>query len=128
MVSIMKSIVFLFLVAIVGNAAAQSSTYLQPGTDHYSNLDRWETLSGRLSDSLFHSNKVILRKEAVAFVEKNLSDSSGVKRSRVDIANLRELRRENHEFADAHGEENFGKHGWGIFYHNPYDFVSGYFS
>ncbi len=124
MVSIMKSIVFLFLVAIVGNAAAQSSTYLQPGTDHYSNLDRWETLSGRLSDSLFLSNKVILRKEAVAFVEKNLSDSSGVKRSRVDIANLRELRRENHEFADARSEENFGKHGWGIFYHNPYDFVS----
>ena len=126
MVKIFRSIAFTALaVSLFGRVSGQSSTYLQLGTDNYNDLDRWETLSGRLSDSLYLSNKPLLRKEAIGFVEQNLSDSSGVKLSRVDLANIREMKNESHEFVTSSADDGYtSEHDVGIFYRHPYDFAS----
>jgi len=92
----------LFIVA----AAGAQTTFLPLGGEGYHNLDRWETMSGRLCDSLANGDKPESRRNAVHFVQSmgNNSDS-GMQRkvSLIDQYNMQQMVSESGEWA---GDEN----------------------
>ena len=103
-------IAFLFICVY----ASAQTTYLPLGSDDYLLLDRMETRSGRLCDSLRLSDKGESRKNAVNFLEMmsvvtHDSDDSGnlipgPKYSKIDMYNMRQMKSENGEWApDEHG-------------------------
>ena len=93
------------------------TTYLPLGSDDYLLLDRMETRSGRLCDSLRLSDKAESRKNAVSFLEMATAtgtdgDDSGNaqpahKYSKIDLYNMRQMIGENGEW--AHDENGFIK-------------------
>ncbi|MBC7555120.1 MAG: hypothetical protein H7257_14220 [Taibaiella sp.] len=119
----------LLIVAILSAVCAGAqSTYLQIGSDNYLLLDRMETLSGRLCDSLRVNSKGESRKSAVNYVEhvsKAIADSIDSSRySSIDRYNMRQLISESGEWAgDEHGEIK-SKHSWfNALYKNQYNMV-----
>ena len=105
------------------------TTYLPLGTDDYLLLDRLETRSGRLCDSLRLSMKGESRKNAVQFLEMmtdRANDSSNSapknKYSKVDLYSMRQMISENGEWASD--ENGFIKSKHPIFrkiYKDQYD-------
>jgi hypothetical protein len=107
----------LLLASLTFAAAANAqTTFLPLGSDNYHNLDRWETLTGRFSDSLNLGSKGEQRRSAVRFVEsmgaRSASDSiaeiaGDAKMQRnisgIDEYNMQQLISESGEWA---GDEN----------------------
>ncbi|GAA4464263.1 hypothetical protein GCM10023093_14210 [Nemorincola caseinilytica] len=90
-----------------GIAAAQT-TFLRLGSDGYHNIDRWETLNGRLCDSLANGDKPESRRNVVRFIERisHPGDTAlGLYRhmSDVDRYNMQQMVSESGEWA---GDEN----------------------
>ncbi len=117
----------LLLLLLVATYSFAQTTYLPLGSDDYLLLDRLETRSGRLSDSLSLNNKAESRKEAVNFLEMiSAKDSTDKTRySTIDIYNMRQMLSENGEW--AHSDDAFikSKHPlFKTFYRTPYDMVS----
>lgn len=97
--------------ALAGAAKAQT-TFLPLGSDNYHNLDRWETLNGRFSDSLNLGSKGEQRRSAVRFVESlgaratndSIAEIAGGERmqrsiSGIDEYNMQQLISESGEWA-----------------------------
>ncbi len=64
-----KKVAFLFAITACALSARGQVTFLPLGSEGYHNLDRWETLTGRLSDSLTNGDKPESRRNAVYFIE-----------------------------------------------------------
>jgi hypothetical protein len=103
---------FLFVVL----SATAQTTFLPLGTENYHNLDRWETLSGRLCDSLANGDKPESRRNAIHFIESigarhdsgsvvEIVDNPKMQRniSGVDHYNMQQMVNESGEWA---GDEN----------------------
>lgn len=65
----LKKALLLSAGSLIALAASAQTTFLPLGSDGYHHLDRWETLNGRLCDSLFNGNKPESRRNAVRFIE-----------------------------------------------------------
>ncbi len=104
------------------------TTYLPLGSDDYLLLDRLETKSGRLCDSLVLSDKAESRKNAVNYLEHlsmPIVDSfDSAHFSKVDLYNMRQMISENGEWAPDEKGEIASKHPiFRTFYKNQYNFV-----
>lgn len=99
---IKKALLLLSCCASTISVYAQT-TYLNMGSDAYHTMDRVETLSGRLSDSLRLNDKLESRKNAVYFAEGALEKAADTTAksylSRLDKHNLQQLISESGEWA-----------------------------
>lgn len=95
-----KAYLFSALVFTMLKAAAQT-TYIPMGSDNYLLLDRLETKSGKLCDSLNLSDKMESRMHAVKFLEKIQNDTANAGRySKIDKFNLQNMIGENGEWTE----------------------------
>ncbi len=123
----------LFLAFVVGNSFAQT-TMLPLGTEDEHLLDRLETRSGRLCDSLALWDRPESRRNAVNFLEyiksknKNTSTARDTQSaqwlSAIDRYNIDQMISENGEWAPKDEETIDSKHPWfRFFYKKQYDLV-----
>lgn len=121
-----KGYLFSALLAGAVTAGAQT-TYIPMGSDNYLLMDRLETRSGRLCDTLNLTDKLESRKNAVEFlqmIQAQQGDSAFAKRySKIDQYNLQQMISENGEWTP--GEDGFikSKHPlWRKIYKDQYNF------
>lgn len=90
--------------ALTALGARAQTTYIPMGSDDYLFLDRLETRSGRLCDSLNLSGKMEGRRNAVQFMQKiqaDAADSGHANRySKIDLYNAKQMISENGEWTD----------------------------
>ena len=111
---------------LVINICFAQTTFLPIGSDDYLLLDRLETRSGRLCDSLALGDKPESRKNAVHFLETiQSSDSSkpiGI--SKIDRYNMTQMISENGEWTPNEDGAIDSKKSWSnTFYTKQYDFA-----
>jgi len=104
------------------------TTYLPLGSDDYNYLDKLETRSGRLCDSLQLSDKAESRKNAVNFLEMIQTRADDTSQhfhlSGRDRYNIRQMISENGEWtADENGAIDSKRPWFHTFYKKQYDFV-----
>lgn len=111
----LKKALLLSSASFIAIAANAQTTFLKLGSDAYHNLDRWETLNGRLCDTLANGDKPESRRNAIRFVESlgKKMDSGTVttlelsafdnQMSSVDYYNMQQMISESGEWA---GDEN----------------------
>ena len=103
--------------------AGAQTTFLPLGTENYHTLDRLETMSGRLSDTLRLQAKGESRRNAVRFLETITKDSSSVKLSSIDKYNAEQMISESGEWAADENGAIDSKHPWfNTFYKKQYNF------
>ncbi len=114
--------------------AGAQTTFLQLGSEGYHNLDRWETLSGRLCDSLSNGDKPESRRNIVHFLESlvHKQDTGSIyelsrpelrgKLSTIDYYNMTQLRSESGEWAsDENGTLRSKRSILNTFYKTQYN-------
>jgi hypothetical protein len=103
-----KSILFSATIITVFAAKAQT-TFLPLGSEGYHNLDRWETLTGRLCDSLANGDKPESRRNVVHFINAITGNSdtgvvavSGARKgmSAIDDYNMQQMVSESGEWTE----------------------------
>ncbi len=109
----MKRLYTLGLALIVGHLASGQVTYIPIGSDDHYNLDRLQTLQGKLSNNLRLDNQGVSRKDAVSFLEDLLTATVNDKKihlSRADKYNLSQMIAENAEWAKEEKTYEPSKH------------------
>jgi len=109
------------------------TTFLPLGSEDYHVLDRIETLSGRLSDSISNGDKPESRKNAVNYIENLQSGQKATtsnntapkaKLSNIDLYNMQQMISENGEWTPNSEGAIASKHPWfHTFYTRQYDFI-----
>lgn len=129
----LKKAIFFSGMALSAMAATAQTTFLQLGSEGYHNLDRWETMSGRLSDTLANGAKPESRRNIVRFLEGagaatadttdgGMSFRNGL--SSIDRYNMSQMISESGEWtADENGHQDAKKSIFNTFYKKQYDFV-----
>ena len=120
---------FIFTACIAG----AQTTFLPLGSEDYRILDRIETLSGRLSDTVANVDKPISRRSAIRFIEglqDNMSDTlpTGAalraRYSSIDLYNMQQMMSESSEWTRTEEGAVDSKRSWfNTFYKKQYDFV-----
>lgn len=114
-----------------GIAGAQT-TFLRLGSDGYHNIDRWETLNGRLCDSLANGDKPEARRNIVHFIERiSPRQDTGVVPiglhrylSDIDNYNMQQMVSESGEWAgDENGAINSKHPILNAFYKKQYNMI-----
>ncbi len=106
------------------NSLTAQTTYLPLNTEDYHTLDRLETRSGRLSDSLFLSTKPTMRNRAVQFLEQQRENARFIGLNATDRYNINQLISENGEWTKDEEGAMDSKHPWfNTFYKKQYDFI-----
>jgi len=101
--------------------ARAQTTFLPLGSDDYHLLDRLETMSGRLSDTLCQTDKPESRKRTIAFLQQ--SDTANKALSAVDRYDMQQMISENGEWtADGNGAIDSKHPVFNTFYKKQYDF------
>ena len=139
-----KACLLLLLTAMSYNYVFAQNTFLTLGSEDYYLLDRLETLSGRLCDSIAVGDKPETRRNAYNFLEsvngkKMITDKYGElipdpadtvpgelqkRLSRIDKYNIQQMRSENGEWAQDQEGAIYSKHPvLTYFYQRQYDFV-----
>lgn len=119
-----KKLFFLFILISGSYPVFAQSTYLPINTEDHQLLDRLETRSGRLCDSLCLSQQPESRKNAVNFIEMQLAKDSNAALSLKDRYNMEQMISENGEWAQGGDGAITSKHPWfHTFYNKQYDFV-----
>jgi len=120
---------------LVINLCSAQTTFIPLGSDDYLLMDRLETRSGRLCDSLALGDKPESRKNAVHFLEtiraNNNDDTTqdggtpSIKSiSNIDRYNINQMISENGEWTPDENGAIDSKHSWfNTFYKKQYDFV-----
>ncbi|MGN6568103.1 MAG: hypothetical protein ACTHJ0_09130, partial [Flavipsychrobacter sp.] len=119
-----KAILLSLILTVITQTLIAQTTYLPLNTEDYHVLDRLETRSGRLSDSLFLFNKPEMRSRAVDFLEQQGDNARYIGLSAIDRSNISRMISENGEWTpDENGAED-SKHPWfNTFYQKQFDFV-----
>ncbi|MFI5196855.1 MAG: hypothetical protein ACHQD8_07175 [Chitinophagales bacterium] len=128
----------MLLILIAGiNACFGQTTFLPLGSEDYHVLDRLETISGRLCDSIANGDKPETRRNVVSFLEnvksannpdkmKPAQDGTKPKTSRlskIDRYNMEQMISESGEWAPKESETINSKYPWfHTFYNKQYDF------
>ncbi|HXS37167.1 MAG TPA: hypothetical protein VN721_10735 [Flavipsychrobacter sp.] len=120
-----KKAIYLLLITIAFTQTAFSqSTYLPLNTQDNDLLDRLETRSGRLSDSLFLVAKPISREKAVDFLLQQQEDARYTGLSSIDRYNIRLMISENGEWTPDGNGAISSRHSWfNTFYTKQADFA-----
>ena len=127
-----KAVLLSCLVFSVHIGFAQT-TFLTPGSEDYQVLDRLETMSGRLCDSLANGDKPESRRNAVHFLEtinarnKPATGDNAPKSnlSPIDRYNLAQMISESGEWVPNQQGALDSKHPWfKTFYKKQYDFIN----
>ena len=118
-----KALLFSVLALTMFRATAQT-TYIPMGSDNYLLLDRLETRSGKLCDSLSLGDKMESRMHAVQFLEKIQGDTANAGRySKIDMFNLQQMIGENGEWTQDENGFIKSKHPlFGKIYKDRYNF------
>ena len=131
-----KALLLLLLTGSIDVCVGQT-TFLPLGSEDYHVLDRLETMSGRLCDSLANGDKPESRRNAVNFLEKikaqndvtkskpNSDGTPSIKDrlSKIDRYNMVQMISESGEWAPTEAETINSKHPWfHTFYNKQYDF------
>jgi hypothetical protein len=120
---IKKTTCFLFLFIISRVVSFGQVTYLPLNTDDNLLLDRLETRSGRLSDTLNLSNKQESRERAVEFLLQQ-QNASATSVSKIDQYNIAQKISESGEWTGNENGAIDSKHPWfHTFYKKQYDFI-----
>jgi len=141
----MRKVCLLFLFVLSFCFAGAQSTFLPINSEDHLLLDRLETRSGRLCDSIAMGDQAELRKNAVNFLvslRSNSTDSPGITKpgiSKIDLYNLEQMISENGEWAPPYKTGKLinyvseivnpdgaldSRHQWlGPVYAKQYDFV-----
>lgn len=112
------------------------TTFLPIGSEDMHVLDRLETLSGKLGDTIFNGDKPESRKNAVYFIESILAEQKNdsakvadtiaekpIKLSQTDQYNITQMISENGEWTPKGTGAIYSKHPWlDAFYVKQYDF------
>lgn len=127
-----KALLLAPLVLIINFCGAQT-TFLPLGSEDYHILDRLETLSGGLSDTVINSDKPESRRNAMRFIEHlqghiNDTTTAGASLSRhfnsIDHYNMRQMISENSEWTKNEEGAIDSKTPWfNTFYKKQYDFI-----
>jgi hypothetical protein len=128
----LKKAYFVFALLCSVNVSFAQTTFLPLGSEDYNILDRLETLSGRLCDSLAGGDRPESRRNAVNFLEnlkaknKNtITDPAKAPRSwmsNIDRYNLDQMISESGEWAPNENETIDSKHPWfNTFYKKQYN-------
>jgi hypothetical protein len=116
-------------------ASFAQTTFLPAGSEDEHLLDRLETLSGKLCDSLATGDKPESRRNAVNFLEnikyrthpqsgKDSTGPSPIKLSSIDVYNMNQMISENGEWAPKDNETYDSKRAWfNFFYKKQYDLI-----
>lgn len=116
------TLIIIFLAFFSLHGTCQSGL-LPIGTEDHYLLDRLETRSGRLCDSIACGDQSETRKNAVQFLENIRSHRVANTLSRTDDYNLRRMISENGEWA-ADSETMVSRRPWlKTFYQTPSDFI-----
>jgi len=113
------------------------TTFLPLGSEDYNVLDRLETRSGRLCDSLAMGDKPESRRNAINFLENlrgfSIANVNGVSQaittptaslSSIDLYNMEQMLSESGEWAPDENGALASKHSWfNTFYKRQYDFA-----
>lgn len=106
------------------SAAFAQVTYLPLNTEENQLLDKLETRSGRLSDTLFLATKPVSRKAAVDFAISQRENARYTGLSNIDRYNIQQLESENGEWTPNGDGTIYSKHPWfHTFYQTQYDFI-----
>lgn len=128
---IRKSLLVSSAIFLSATAGAQT-TFLKLGSDGYHYIDRWETLNGRLCDSLANGDKPESRRNIVHFIEAVMPNGNATEGttnplhkhlSKIDEYNMRQMVSESGEWA---GDENGAidsKHPLFFLYHKQYNMI-----
>jgi len=109
---------------LIINILFAQTTYLPLNTEDYHTLDRLETRSGRLSDSLFLSTKEAMRSRTVYFLGQQKRNTGDTNLSAIDRYNIDQMLSENGEWtADENGAIDSKRAWFNAFYKKQYDFV-----
>jgi hypothetical protein len=118
-----KKLLILFFTFLVQGLMAQT-TYLPTGSSNHDMMDKLETLSGKLCDSIFLSNKPESRKSQMEFLGRINQNAASLPLSKIDKYNMEQAAIESSEWAENEGNAFQSKHPIGNFvYKNPYDMV-----
>ena len=119
-----KNYPLLFLFQFICLASYAQTTYLPLNTEENLLLDRLETKSGRLSDSLFLTIKPVMSNHAVDFLLHQRDSVADNNLSAIDRYNISQMISENGEWTkDGNGAID-SKHSWvNTFYKKQYDFI-----
>jgi len=119
-----KAAYFLFLFIISTIVSFAQVTYLPLNTEDNLLLDRLETRSGRISDSLSLSDKPQSRKQAVEFLIQQRENARYTELSAIDRYNIAQTISENGEWTPDENGAIDSKHPWfNTFYKKQYDFI-----
>jgi hypothetical protein len=139
----LKKALLLSSSVLIAAAASAQTTFLQLGSDGYHYIDRWETLSGRLCDSLANGDKPESRRNIVRFIESlnngplpaindsgnnaieiNASNKLGRKINYIDHYNMQQMVSESGEWAgDENGAIDSRRSLFNTFYTKQYNFA-----
>lgn len=115
----------LFLSIISATATFAQVTYLPLNTDDNLLLDRLETRSGRLSDTICLSAKPESRERAVEFLIQQRENARFTDLTRIDRYNIAQKISESGEWAPGGNGAIDSKHPWfHTFYTKQYDFLN----
>ncbi len=109
--------IFAVLLLLPAFAAQAQVTYLPLGSEEQYLLDRMETRSGTLSDSLFLGSQPVSRREAVDFLSGQKADGYQMRWSNVDHFNINRALSISSEWAPATAADYTNKANG--FYKNP---------
>jgi hypothetical protein len=135
----LKKALLLSAALFVSHICGAQTTFIPLGSEDYNVLDRIETMSGRLCDTICLSDKGETRRTAITFIEnlRNHINDTGMAnaslRSRynsIDRYNMDQMISENSEWTtDEEGAINSKKAWFNTFYKKQYDFIykKGYF-
>ncbi len=124
-----KKVLLCSVTALTSLSLYAQTTFLKLGSDGYHNLDRWETLNGRLCDSLANGDKPESRRNIVHFIEAlQHSDTSepGIRKylSDIDNYNMRQMVSESGEWAHDENGAKDSKHPiLNTFYRKQYNMI-----
>jgi hypothetical protein len=117
---------FLLCLLVWGwNGGFAQTTFVPLGSEDYHLMDRLETRSGRLCDSICLSDKPETRRSAVSFLEyiRANKDSASIL-SDIDRYNMDQMISENGEWTPKGDGAIDSKHPWfNTFYRKQYDFI-----
>jgi hypothetical protein len=123
----LKKAYLLFALVFSFHYSFSQSTFINPGSEDYQVLDRLETRSGRLCDSISAGDKPESRRNAVRFLETikaRSADSTKNTLSPVDRYNLQQMISENGEWTPKADGAIDSRYPWfRTLYTKQYDFI-----
>ena len=88
-----------FVLFIISNLVYSQSTYVPLNSNYYQEVDRYEVLNGKISESFHSSVKPYTRQAVAAFVD-TLSKDTTMQRSKADQFNYTYLSNDNWEWSN----------------------------